>query len=58
MIKRILKAITDHADFVSDLMLHGHYKLIPIRIVCRDCKEQLSTKTITSHTCVTIHGER
>lgn len=63
MIKRILKAINDHADYVSDLFngsipITFRPQLIPIQIVCRDCREPLSTKNMEDHRCLTIHGER
>jgi len=55
MIKSILKAINDHADFVSEHF--GRPKLIPIRIVCRDCTAPLTTDNMLDHKCTTRRSE-
>ena len=56
MIKSILKAINDHADSISEL-LGGRPKLIPIKLVCRDCTAPLDVKTMNEHKCLTRRVE-
>ena len=55
MIKLILKALNDHADFVSELF--DRPKLIPIKIVCRDCTAPLTTDNMLEHKCLTRRSE-